>query len=203
MASRPARSITAVNPVSPVLSRDLSYSFRIRHPSDISFEKMTRSLSSYRSEAAAGRFPFFMSSGIPLTCTDAHRLTPCHFGLSQTRVIFSQCPANGVGRVLGHQVPARQLVPTSMPVAVDPLCDCCDEGGGNSGIDVDSVAVAARVLVDRFDVQGVVPGLEDAAMLVGAQRLGGFVLLEDLNCVPIGGDQMKRHQPAGVALANL
>jgi hypothetical protein len=45
--------------------------------------------------------------------------------------------------------------------------------------------MAASVVVGRFDVQGVVPGPEDAAVLVAPDRAARLVDLSDLDGVPI------------------
>jgi hypothetical protein len=63
-------------------------------------------------------------------------------------------------------VHADEFAPTPLPVAVNANPDGCDENGGATSVDIDRVAIAASVLVDRFDVQGVVPDSEYAAVLV-------------------------------------
>ena len=96
---------------------------------------------------------------------------------------------------------ANELVPTPLPVAVYADGNGRDESGRGAGINLDCVAVAAMVLVGWFDVQGVISGPKDAAVLVAPDRPVGLVDLSDLDGVPIGGHEVKGEQPGGATLA--
>ena len=94
----------------------------------------------------------------------------------------------------------NKFVPPSLPVAVDTDREDRNESGRAAGIDVDSVGIAAGRLVDRLDLQRVVPCLQHTAMLVGPDRLGGLVDVDDFDGVPVGGYDLKREQPSGATL---
>ncbi len=92
-----------------------------------------------------------------------------------------------VGRTLRQQMQPNEFAPPALPVAEYTDRKGRNERGQAAGIDVDRVGIAAGRLVDRLDLQRVVPCPQHTAMLMGPDRLGGLVDVDDFDGVPVGG----------------
>ena len=75
----------------------------------------------------------------------------------------------------GEEMSADEFAPAAVAVAVEDLGEGGHERGEAARVDVDGVAVAAAVLGQGLDAQGVVPGPDRAAVLAGPHGAGGFV----------------------------
>src|ERR1700678_4733726 len=105
-----------------------------------------------------------------------------------------------VGRTLRQQMQPNEFAPPSLPVAVYANRKGRNENGHAAGIDVDSVGIAAVCLVYPLDRQRVVPCPQHTAMLMGPDRLGWLVDVDDFDGVPVGGYDVEREQPSGATL---
>ena len=113
----------------------------------------------------------------------------------------SDCRRLRVARPAGQEVLADESMPSTLPIAVDPDCDESDHRGEGARVDGDRIAVAASINPERLYVQYVVPALEHATVFVASDGSGVVINLDDLDRVPIGGDDMEGEQPGGPALA--
>ncbi|KHO17936.1 hypothetical protein QQ25_27850 [Mycolicibacterium setense] len=89
----------------------------------------------------------------------------------------------------------HELAPPAVPIGVDASGKRRDGRSEPARVDLDGVAVPARLIGDRFDVQCVIPGPQHPAVFVGADRAGGVVDIENLDGVPISRDHVEGEQP--------